>query len=185
MKKSKKNYLIIVLLVILLAIAVGYATFTANLTISGTATTGKFDVHFADASISHEDTDNTASVTTTTVDNDTVTVAAKLDFPGDGREVTVTVTNAGTIDAKLTGFVITGSDGETDYSNDDITITTPDLSNDVIAAGESCTFTFTIVWDEDSQTSDATADFKILLTYEQNTTPVTVNTSHDAHAANS
>ena len=47
MKKQKRNYLLVALIVILLAIAVGYAAFSANITISGTATaSGTWDVKF-------------------------------------------------------------------------------------------------------------------------------------------
>ena len=35
MKKQKRNFLLVALIVILLAIAVGYAAFSANITISG------------------------------------------------------------------------------------------------------------------------------------------------------
>lgn len=52
MKKTKKNYLIIALIVILLTLAVGYAAFSGTLTISGTATAnGTWDIHFANASV--------------------------------------------------------------------------------------------------------------------------------------
>ena len=52
MKKSKKNYAIIVLLVLIIAIAVGYAAFQSVLNISGTATgTATWDVHFSSAQL--------------------------------------------------------------------------------------------------------------------------------------
>ena len=53
MAKSKKNYLVIVLVVALVSLAVGYAAFSQNLTISGTATgTTTWDVKFTDATMS-------------------------------------------------------------------------------------------------------------------------------------
>ena len=52
MKKTKRNYAIIILLIILQAIGVGYAAFSATLTIDGTATgTGTWDVHFETVSL--------------------------------------------------------------------------------------------------------------------------------------
>ena len=52
MKKSKKGYVIIALIVILIAIAVGYAAFSDTLTISGTATgAGTWSVVFTEAQL--------------------------------------------------------------------------------------------------------------------------------------
>ena len=49
MKKSKKSSAIIILIVLLLSIAIGYAAFSSNLTINGTAIgTGSWDVKFTD-----------------------------------------------------------------------------------------------------------------------------------------
>ena len=45
MKNKKRNYVIVVLVVLLLALAVGYAAFSDTLTISGTANAkGTFDM---------------------------------------------------------------------------------------------------------------------------------------------
>lgn len=63
MKKSKKNYLIVALIVILLALAVGYAAFTQQLQIIGTATAkGSWDIHFTEESIDVEDAENTVAL---------------------------------------------------------------------------------------------------------------------------
>lgn len=177
MKKSKKNYLIIALVVILLCLAIGYAAFTANLTINGTAT-GKttWSVKFTDASI-------TAGHGDVTLGDDEVVVNAELAYPGDGCEVTVNITNEGSLAAKLTDFKFTAADG-TEFSNDNITITTPTMTDDIIAAGETCPFTFAIKWNEDSTETTVSANFSIAFEYTQSTESVDVNASHGSHSSN-
>src|SRR5574344_2750646 len=118
MKKTKKNYVLIALIVILIALAVGYAAFSTNLTINGTATgTGTWDVKFTDAQISAE------SYGTAVVTNDsTITVNAKLAYPGDACTVTAKIKNNGNVPAKLTAFNVTNPDGG-DYDSEDINVT--------------------------------------------------------------
>ena len=50
--KSNKKYLILLLVVFLLALAIGYAAFSDTLTISGTANAkGTFDLEFQNATV--------------------------------------------------------------------------------------------------------------------------------------
>ena len=186
MKKRKKNFLLIALVIILVAIAVGYAAFSSTLTISGTATaSGTWDIHFASGSVSKK-TDGTEYGTAIVdpKDNKTLNVNVELTYPGDGCEVTANIKNNGTIPAKLTGFKLTDNNGDT-FSNDDIKIATPDMDtsgSEIIEAGKTCPFTFTIKWDKDSQkTEEITANFKITFTYEQATDEKVVNTNHGTH----
>ncbi len=184
MKKSKRNYLIIVLLVVLLALSVGYAAFSANLTINGTATaTGTWDIQFASAKINDDDHGDQPQIITTTTTNDTIKVDAKLSYPGDGCTVTANIKNNGTVPAKLTGFVLTDDKGNT-YSNADILVTLPTITTDgteIIKAGATCPVTFTIKWDTDSEATSANASFKISFTYEQATEEFTTQPSHGTH----
>ena len=176
MKKSKKNFVAIVLIVLLLALAVGYAAFSESLTISGTAKTqtGNWDVKFISA-------EATASVVTGTTpansaevatDGKSVTVAVELAAPGDGSNITTVIKNSGKIDAKLTGFTVTGDlvdKGGNVYQKDAIKMTVPAVTtNDVLAAGAQKTFTFAVEWDENVAASTVqTASFTITFTYEQ------------------
>ena len=159
MKKQKRNYLLVALIVILLAIAVGYAAFSANLTISGTANaSGTWDVKFLSASV---DTSSHGTANVTGSKNDTLSVDVTLGYPGDGCTVTANIQNAGTVPA-----------------------TTPTIATDgseVIAAGGTCPVTFGIKWKKESTATTATAKFKINFTYEQATNEVTVTPSHGAH----
>ena len=174
MKKSKKSNIVIVLVVLLLALAVGYAAFSTELKITGTATTksGNWDVKFTAAEITESTLagdfeDNTATVSE---DKKTVEVAAYLQAPGDGANVTATITNAGKLDAVLKSFNVTGmtKDGDV-YKNGDIIVKLPDTTNGNIAAGQARNFVFSVEWDKNAEdvTTAQTASFSITFTYEQ------------------
>lgn len=176
MKKSKKSNIVIVLVVLLLALAVGYAAFSTNLTITGTAKTktGNWDVEFTAASITPTtvsgkfDENSSTSFTPTNV-----TVNAVLNAPGDGANVTATITNAGKLDAVLKSFEVTGEgfakEGNV-YKKGDIIVTVPDTTNGNIAAEASRNFVFSVEWDKKASdiTTSQTANFTITFTYEQN-----------------
>lgn len=181
MAKSKKNYLVIALVVALLSLAVGYAAFSQNLTINGTATgTTNWDVKFTNATMSDEN-HGTASFT-----DDEVTVTGQLAFPGDGFTVESVISNAGSLPAKLTSFTLTNEAGA-EFQNDDITVEIPIIATDgseVIAAGQKCPVTIAVKWNEDSVKENVSAKFKVNFTYEQDTTAVNVDASHGTHSAN-
>jgi len=178
MARSKKNYVVIVLAVALLTLAVGYAAFSQNLTISGTATgTTNWDVKFTSATMSDAN-HGTASFT-----DDAVTVTGKLGFPGDGFTVESVITNAGSLPAKLTSLTLTDANGN-EFSSDDITVEIPEIATDgseVVAANANCPVTISVKWNEDSEVETVSADFKVNFTYEQDTTAVTVSPSHGTH----
>lgn len=180
MKKSnKKNYVAIVLIVLLLALAVGYAAFSSQLKITGTATAkaGTWDVKFTSANATKSIVEGTDTNSATVTDDKTVTVTVNLATPGDGSTVTATITNNGSVGAKLTGFNVTGLTkvSETVYQTDAIKVTVPTVKQDgtdVIAAGASKTFTFTVEWDSAVSeatvgTTGKTGTFDIKFTYDQ------------------
>lgn len=182
MKKTKRNSALIVLVVLLLALAVGYAAFQQVLTITGTATAaGNWDVKFVDPTTITEG-HGTASITGDAAD--TVSVNATLGFPGDGCTVTAHIKNAGTVPAKLTSLELLDADGTAAFADDDITISIPEIADEALAAGETCEFTFAIAWDADSEAEEKEVGFQIKFTYDQNTTPVTVSPDHPAHTTN-
>lgn len=192
-KRNKRSYIIIALIVVLLLSAVGYAAFQANLTITGTATgSAKWDVHFTSASTGG---DSTPTIST---DGKTLTFTSTLGFPGDAQEITAVIENSSTMAAKLTGFTV--SDGTNNVSSTiygsetpsdgDIliqyeTLATSGGSQDVIAAnGGLCTYKFVVFWNKNYQTVEANGTasvsrtFTITLEYEQDTTAPTVSPSH-------
>ncbi len=181
MKKSKKrNYVIIALLVVLLFLAVGYAAFSQNLTLSGSvAGTGTWDIHWGTAAV------NPASYSANGVqissDGLTVTVNdLKLGYPGDACTIDLTIVNEGTLDAKLTSLEVQNTDG-TAYANDNIKITTPNIAGETLAAGKTCELKVAVAWDENSTAETASADFKIVFNYDQSATVKNVDASHKAH----
>lgn len=184
MKKNKKSNIVIVLVVLLLALTIGYAAFSSELTITGTAKTktGNWDVKFIKASISETtvagEFDEESSVGVT---DNAVTVNAVLQAPGDGANVTATIKNAGKLDAKLTKFTVAGDgfvgNGNT-YTNGDIIVTVPNLANledGNIVASKSRDFIFSVEWNKNATntTDPQTASFTITFTYEQDGTTFT------------
>ena len=188
MKRSKKNYLIIALIVLLLALAIGYAAFSSTLTINGTATgTGTWDIHFkqagtflkADGTSDGNAHNGTAPITTTTTTNDTMTVSVDLAYPGDGVLLEVQVENSGTIPAKLTSFNITGTDENFSVTK---AAAGPAVDETLAANGGTCTARFLIKWNADSTVASlGTKTFTITYNYAQDTTEFTGTPTHTAH----
>lgn len=177
MKKSNKKYAIVVLVVLLLALAVGYAALTDVLTISGTANAkGTFDLEFQNASlVKSEGVDETGTTITISTDKNTATVVVKdLAYPGAGAQFHVDIKNVGTVPAKLKAVTPTGVDDK------DIKVTFPDLATgEKIAAGGTCGIDFTVVWDKDSTlTEEKTLSFSLELEYEQDTTAFDGSAAH-------
>lgn len=178
MKKSKRNYVIIALVVILLALAIGYASFSSILTVNGTATgTGQWDVKFTSAkfldSAGAVDTGH-GDQPTISAEGDTITAEVKLAYPGDGVILEAVVTNSGNVPAKLEDFKVTGGD-------EDLVITQSSIAtNEKLSAdGGTCTAQFAIVWSPESEKTElGEKTFTITYTYTQDTTNVTLNPTH-------
>lgn len=180
MKKTKRNNVLIILVVLLLALAVGYAAFQQVLTISGTASAaGDWEVKFVDPT-----TITSGHGTAQILADDTIDVDATLGFPGDACEVTAHITNTGKIPATLTSLQLLKEDGVTEFSDDDITITIPQIEGEDLVAGETCEFTFTIAWDADSTVESKDVGFQVKFTYDQDTTAPSVNVNHPEHTTN-
>ena len=162
--RKKRNYLIILLIVVLIALAVGYAAFSQTLQISGTAdASGTWNVAFTGASISPE-----GHGSEPVVSGDTITVNdLSLGYPGDGCTLTVNIKNSGNLAAKLTSLKVYNSDGSTEYQNEDITISVPDITGETLESQKTCTSNITIQWNPDSTSTDVSASFVIKFEYEQ------------------
>lgn len=179
MKRTKKNYVAIVLIVLLLALAVGYAAFNQALPISGTANaSGDWDVRFATgtAQISQSIVSGTATNTATIAgDGKSMEVTVNLATPGDGANISVDITNAGQVPAKIASFDVVGVDGTTfsedgnTYTDSPIQVKVPTVpEEDTLDVDETKTFKFSVEWDPAVTTStEKTAKFKITFNYEQ------------------
>ncbi|MBR2009490.1 MAG: hypothetical protein IJ936_05125 [Peptococcaceae bacterium] len=180
MKTKKRNYLIIALIVLLLALAIGYAAFSDSLTISGTANAkGTFDMEFTSAKIDTETAkgiDTANSSATISTDKNTVSVTIKdLAYPGAGTNVTVVAKNNGTVPAKLTGLTFDGIDDA------DIEVTFPDglAVDEVLQPGGTCTITFSVKWKKTSELkTEKSLDFSAKLDYSQETVEFTGTPAH-------
>ena len=179
MKKTSKKIMIIALVVLLLALAIGYAAFSDTLKISGTANAnGTFNLEFTAASIAQNDSFNYSGSSATFNDpNNLVVKIADLAYPGAGTTVTATITNKGTISANLKEVKINQP------SNAAIIVEYPaELKpNHKIAPGKTCTITFVVKWDSTSEVLASQikeVTFGAELIYEQNTTPFSGTTSH-------
>lgn len=168
-KTKKKNYITVVLVVLLLVLAVGYAAGQTVLTVNGTAKGNyKWDVKFTAASFKDENGDAvSADKATATVTNDTTITAdvKNLTYPGDGVVLEATITNSGTVPAKLSEFVI---DPETDA---DLEVTVADgfATDEVIPVGGTCTVQFLVKWKAGSTANTLDKTFTITFTYDQDT----------------
>lgn len=176
MKKSKKNYVAIVLIVLLLALAVGYAAFNQALPISGTANANaNWDVKFVKGSEDITDSivdGTTANTAVVAEDGKSMTVTVNLATPGDGSNISVDITNAGDLPAEIERFTVTG-DGFTGsgntYTNSPIQVKVPTVTTgDTLAPDETKTFEFSVEWDSSVQESmSKTATFTITFNYKQ------------------
>ena len=148
---SKKNLVIVAVLLIVLFMTIGYAALSTTLNITGTAniSTVGWDVHFANIKVT------SGSVTATTaasINSATTAVnyAVTLNKPGDFYEFTVDVVNGGTLDAKLSTITLGGLTSAADvYTNYTATYSdgTTIKQNDTIAAGATKTLKVRVEFD--------------------------------------
>ena len=153
MEDMHKSSIIMILLAVVFVMAAGYAAFSQQLTINGSAEiSSKWDVHIEDISVNSETLDGkniSASVGDNTL---SATFQAELVSPGSAVTYNVTVRNGGTLNAKLDSLTFT------DSNNDAIQYSYLGISqNDVIYSGESQTFTITVKFnDQYTQMPDST-----------------------------
>lgn len=179
MKKTKSRSVIIALIVVLLALAIGYAAFSSNLTINGTVTAnGDWDVKFQSTALK-----TTGGVTADTkygsatvggTNSETITANVTLAYPGDGVILEAVVVNEGNVPAKLTNIQVS------DPTDADIVITeAAPAKNEVLEPGNTCTAQFFIQWDPDStKTQIDEQTFTVTYEYTQDTTTVNLTPEH-------
>lgn len=110
MERKKRNQLIVILalMVVITTVSVGFAAtaYVRTLNYTGTAnvTASKWDIHFNDAS--YTETAGSVAATSHTLTGSSMSYDVTLTKPGDYYEFTVSVVNAGTFDANLTGVTM-------------------------------------------------------------------------------
>ena len=184
MKKTKRNYLIVALIIILLSLTIGYAAFSDTLTISGTANAkGTFDMIFASASIDKAtaqgiDKDNSSAAPDQSNPNVLNVSIKDLAYPGAGTNVTAVIKNNGTVDAILKSLTPSEIDP-------DIEVGYPDglKVGEIVPSGKTCEITFYVKWKATSQlANEKSVDFSLTLDYEQYTPEFTESTSYSVDA---
>ena len=109
--KNKKNKNLILLLVILLAVTVGFALVSTTLKIRGLGgVSGQiWDIHWDSNSVLVNQESTSTQEPTVSQDELTVSYNVELELPGDFYEFTVDAVNGGTINAKIATDGITQS----------------------------------------------------------------------------
>lgn len=172
---KKQSIAIIAVVAFVLAVAVGYALFSETLTINGTATArGDFDVEFTSvgeikkAGYTDEDAsgDTPTEIATISPDKNSLTIKVnKLDYPGAYVEIPVTITNKGSISAKLKEIRETGLT-ESDRAIK-VTYSGIAASDTPIAQNETQSMTIRVEWDSTVNTGSSDVTFTVNLNYEQ------------------
>lgn len=185
-ERGIQTTVIAVLAVAILVMSVGFAAYSQNLNINGTATftAAKWSVHFDTASYA-ETANSTAHPATapspTTTD---MTYTVTLPKPGEKYEFTIDVVNEGTMDAALKSITITPSPSPvpayvshtvnyngTDYTATDASITGVTLPKQTGSTPGRHTVKVTVEYLEPADASalpqtDQTVTFNVTLGYE-------------------
>lgn len=152
-RKSNKKYLIILLIVFILALAIGYAAFTDVLQISGTANAnGTFDLEFQNASIASTiGCDDVGTTVEISEDKDTLTVNVQdLAYPGAGAQISFDIVNVGSIPARISQVTTNGLEGSDHIKIEGLDVL--EQSHPTIAANGTCSVSFTVQWDPEATT---------------------------------
>lgn len=100
--KKDKKVLVIIVLLILLGVAVGYAALSQTLTINGTARiSSEWNVLFKSITLGDSSGATQAEASPSKTSDTEVTFDVTLEKPGSYAEYTIVVENAGSIKAKL------------------------------------------------------------------------------------
>ena len=182
--KDKKNAIIVSLLIAVVAMAIGYAALSSQLTINGTAeVTSTWDVKMT--SISEGTKSNSAGVASTAIvnsaelsGNTTATFDVSFQTPGDTVEFDIVVTNNGSLDAKLSNVTATATDGsegpleltEAKGINYEVTIDGEDIESakesTITNGGDTQTVHVKVYWDQTATEVPENATKKLLVNLE-------------------
>ncbi len=164
--RTQKSWLIIGLCLIVLFMAIGYAAFATNLTITGTSTiTSTWDIRITDIQVTDIKNGATQAEEPAVTSNTTATFKTNLTSPGDSMTYEVTVANEGNIAAKLDKITIS------DENNPAILFQVDGISeNDVLGEHSTTTFNVIVTYNPSitTQPEKTTSTLKVSLDYIQN-----------------
>lgn len=139
--KNTKNFIIGALLIVILAMAIGYSTFASQLSFNGTAQIiGEWNVKIIN--IEAENISEGCDYGKPEYTNTSATFNAKLLKPGDSITYVITIQNAGTIDATLDNMTC-----KEEENGSEAIICTNTRPADILKAGEQTTFTVKVEYD--------------------------------------
>ena len=165
MEDMHKSSIIMVLLAVVFVMAIGYAAFSQQLTINGTASIdSSWDVHIEDIAVNGTTLDGKNVSATVGDDKLSASFQAELVSPGSSVTYDVTVKNGGTLNAKLESITFTDDNNDAiEYSYAGIT------QNDVINADGTQTFTVTVKFNDTytSTPANKTSNLTMYLSFVQ------------------
>lgn len=187
-KEEKKNIIIGSLIVAIVTMAIGYAVLSQQLKINGTANiSGDWDVRMTNITEGTPSNSAGATVTATNVtpavieSSKTAKFSVAFKTPGDTMEYDITVSNSGSLDAKLSNVVVAATDDdggtleltEENGINYEITIdgkSVEEAKNDVLTnSGGHSTIHVKVYWDQNATAvpTNAIKKLSVTLDYEQ------------------
>ena len=166
MNKSQKGWMIVGLCLIVVFMAIGYASFSTNLTINGSSTiTSSWDIRITDIKVKAFTGGASKSEEPAVINNTTASFKTNLVSPGDSMTYEVTVANEGNIAARLNQLTIN------DENNPAILFQISRISeNDILGEHSNTTFDVTVTYNPDitSQPTDIDSTLTVALDYVQN-----------------
>lgn len=161
----KKNIIITFLVAIICIMAISYAAFSQTLNITSSATIDS-NWNIKITSVTTKNILGHATKAFEPIVSDTaVTFKTNLKYPGDSMTYEVTISNEGTVDAKVDSIEIT------DSKNPAITFTTTGINeNDLLEAGQKQIYNVIVTYNDNitSQPSELSATLTVKLNYVQN-----------------
>ena len=163
-RKRQRKMIIGSLLAIVFVMAVGYAAFSTNLNISGSgAISSNWNVKITNIT-SKDIVGGAGNKTAPTYSNTTATFSTTLQSPGDSITYDITVSNEGTIDAKLDDITLSNS------NNPAITFITSGLvKGDSLLKGTSKVLSVKVIYNSSvtSQPDNLSANLTVTLDFAQ------------------
>ena len=187
-RDEKKNIIIGSLVVAIVTMAIGYAVLSQQLKVNGTANiSGDWDVRMTNITEGTPSNSAGATVTATNVipavieSSKTAKFSVAFKTPGDTMEYDITVSNSGSLDAKLSNVVVAATDDdggtleltEENGINYEITIdgkSVEEAKNDVLTnSGGHSTIHVKVYWDQNATAvpTNAIKKLSVTLDYEQ------------------
>ena len=165
-RKSNKNIILLILLLVVVGMAVGYAALSQALVINGTANiTAEWKIMITD--IKEGQMSGAESKTSPSYTSTTATFDVNLLYPGATAQYVVTVANQGSINAKL--ISVDGLDSANKAAPSDITYSINAKSDDTLGSGDTKDYIITVTWNADATelTQTKSKPATITLNYEQ------------------